>query len=286
MAKAEWQATTRFIEQALEVLEREEPMTIRQLFYRLVSARVIENTLSGYRRVSWTLTKIRKDGRCPFDWIVDRSRPEYTPSVWEDAKEYLTMCKVGYRKDYWHDQPKYVEVWVEKDAIVGAIEPVTDELGVPIRVGRGFLSTTRVAEIAKMLARVGKGKHIFYLGDHDPSGQCIEQEVKGRILSLGSKPFKLVRLAIHPEDITKFDLPPLRVKDSDSRTAKFTAKYGSECVELDALPPAELRRRLRAAIEALLDVEKWDRAALVEKVESASIMRFMEQFANDRTRRL
>ena len=79
------------------------------------------------------------------------------------------------------------------------------------------------------------------------------------------------RLAIHKSDIADFDLPPLRIKDTDGRAAKFLAKHGEDCVELDALPPAELRRRITEAVEELQDGELWQRAVEVEKVELASI---------------
>ena len=121
---------------------------------------------------------------------------------------------------------------------------------------------------------------IFYCGDHDPSGRNAEEEGLSRVLTHYRKitggsqvsDVKLRRLAIHKEDIGKFHLPPLRVKDTDSRTPGFVRKYGYDCVELDALPPNELRTRIRVAVTALLDQVAWDRAIAVEKVELASII--------------
>ena len=113
---------------------------------------------------------------------------------------------------------------------------------------------------------------MFFLGDHDASGRDIERDWKKRLLDNGSGPFELRRLAIHPEDIAKFNLPPQRVKSTDSRARKFIKKYGQQCVELDALPPTELRRRIRESVEALLDRKAWDRAIAVEKVEIQNII--------------
>jgi hypothetical protein len=79
------------------------------------------------------------------------------------------------------------------------------------------------------------------------------------------------RLAIFKSDIKMFRLPPLQIKDSDSRAHDFQRQHGTKCVELDALPPDELRRRLRVAIEDLIDVDLWNRAIAVEKIELASI---------------
>jgi hypothetical protein len=285
MAKAEWQGTTRFVEKLLSILEQEQPMTIRQLFYRAVSAGEIGNDLRNYKRVSRVMTKVREDGRCPFEWIVDRSRPAYEPTVWGDPYGYAATVQTSYRKDHWFLQPQHVECWTEKDAIIGSIAGVTDELGVTVRVCRGFLSATKAHEIAVILAAIKKPKTVFYLGDHDPSGRCIEQEARNRILSYGSGCFKLQRLAIHVADIKKFNLPPLRVKPTDSRTASFLSRYSDKCVELDALPPAELRRRVRTAIEGLLNIAAWNRSLEVEQAELTSIVETVSQWPNLRADR-
>jgi len=255
---------------AVDILSREWPMTIRQLFYRLVSIRFVENNRSDYQRVSRLMTTARDDGRCPFKWIVDRSRPEYSPNVFDDAAGYAEAVKCSYRKNYWATQPNHCEVWVEKDAIIGSIQSVTDELGVTVRVGRGFLSTTKAHEIAERFKSISKPITVFYLGDHDPSGRIIEADLAARIEKYGSH-FALKRLAIFAGDIRKFGLPPLRVKMTDSRAKGFLSKYSDSCVELDALPPIELRKRIREAVEERLDRNLWNRAIEVERVELASI---------------
>lgn len=280
MAQGEWKSTTQLIEAGLRILKKENPMTIRQLFYRLVSNGTVDNSMPDYHHVSAVMTKARLDSRCPYDWIVDRSRPTYTPYVFEDPGEYAESVKTGYRKDYWADQPCHVEIWTEKDAIIGSIEPVTDELGVTVRVARGHFSTTRIHDIAQEFVlhkRRGKNIHVLYLGDHDPSGIVIQSNGSERLeelleKSLGEGPwYSIVRLAILKQDITKFRLPPLRIKSSDPNAEKFRRKFGTAGVELDALPPEELRRRLREAIESRIDKSKWDRAIAVEKVELRSI---------------
>src|SRR5215831_5435 len=99
---------------------------------------------------------------------------------------------------------------------------------------------------------------LFYLGDHDPSGRLIETDLAARIRKYKAR-FVMKRLAIHPADIAKFNLPPLRVKETDSRANGFLRKYSNRCVELDALPPVELRNRIRQAIETMMDKGLWDR---------------------------
>jgi len=282
MAQGEWKSTTGLIERAAEILAEESPMTVRQLFYRLVSAGAIQNIRNDYQKVSAALTKARNDGRVDFALIVDRSRPEYRPNVFDDAAQYAKVVRRSYRKDYWQSQPERCEVWCEKDAVVGSIQVLTDELGVTVRVARGFLSTTRAFELARSIGgRSEKPMTAFYLGDHDPSGRLIETDLAERIRAYGAK-FTIKRLAIHAADIAAFRLPPLRVKESDSRAASFLRRYSNRCVELDALPPTELRRRIREAVENLIDQELWDRAVKVEKAELASIQEIVTRWPGRR----
>jgi hypothetical protein len=261
MAKAEWTKTTDLIRVATAILEGEYPMTIRQLFYRMVSVGAIDNNRSCYQMVSRIMTTARKDGRCSFDYITDRSRPEYIPNVFEDAAGYAEAVKRSYRKDYWATQPNHVEVWTEKDAIIGCIQPLTDKLGITVRVGRGFSSTTKKHEISRLFQEITKNIFVLYLGDHDPSGVAIEDNL---------------RWSIHHSDIRAFNLPPLRVKETDSRSDAFVAYHGSECVELDALPPNVLRQRIENAVIELRDAVLWDRAIAAEAVELASIISTVE----------
>lgn len=272
MARNEWRKTTALITAALPILSIQWPVTIRQLFYRMIGVEGIVNDAASYKLISRIMTKARRDGRCPREWICDRTRPTYEPSVWSNPREYADAVKCGYRRDYWQGQTCHIEIWCEKDTVTGSIQPITDELGISVRVGRGFNSETRVYEIAQIFKNTGKRNIVLFLGDHDASGRDIERDWRKRLVENGSGPFELRRLAIHQEDIAKFNLPPQRVKFSDSRAHQFIKRYGNQCVELDALPPTELRRRIREAVEGLLDKTAWDRAVAVEQVEIQSIV--------------
>jgi hypothetical protein len=242
-----------------------------------VSIHALENSTPDYHKLIRVMTLARGREEIPFEWIVDRSRPTYSPCVFDDLKDGLTALRNCYRKDYWQGQRSHVEVWAEKDAITGAIQPVTDELGVTLRVSRGFASTTRVHEIAQEIAGIPEPIYVYYLGDHDPSGRAIELDLCERI-SKCMVSFHMERLAILAEDIGAFKLPPLQVKPSDSRTAGFLRKFGSRCVELDALPPDELRRRVRATIGGHIEWEAWGRMLIVENAEKKSIENFVHRW--------
>jgi hypothetical protein len=105
MARNEWKKTTQLVKAAVEILEREHPMTLRQCFYRLVSIGELGNCLADYRRLSKVLTVSRNDGRIDFDWIVDRSRPNYSVSAWANLRDFGEAVLASYRRDNWQDQP-------------------------------------------------------------------------------------------------------------------------------------------------------------------------------------
>lgn len=276
MARAQWTSSHKLIEAAYNVLSVEQPMTVRQCFYRLVSNGTLENNRAEYVKVSRILTKARKLEEIPFEWIVDRSRPSYSPSVYDDLAQGLRILRKYYRRDYWQDQPYHPEIWCEKDAVVGSIESVTDERGVAIHVCRGFTSTTRAHDIAdRFTCCSNKPITVFYLGDHDPSGREIEKDITSRVKNYTDAAFEIRRLAIHQSDIQEYHLPPLRVKDSDSRSRQFKAEYGEDCVELDALPPDVLRQRIADAIDDLIDWEAWERAIVIESAERESITKIV-----------
>src|SRR3954452_13666185 len=59
----------------LDVLRQDQPMTVRQVFYRLVSAGAIAKTEAEYKTtVVRLLGEMRLDGQVPFGWIADNTR--------------------------------------------------------------------------------------------------------------------------------------------------------------------------------------------------------------------
>jgi hypothetical protein len=288
-------STVELITYARRLLAESNPMTLRQLHYAIFSRREIpyENDQAAYKRLSRATTAARRNyRRCELDakayghesfearnainpkWMVDQTRAPKTVSCWHDVGEYVDAVKRSYRRDNWERQPYYVEVWSEKATILGSIRPVTERWGVTTRVLHGFGSAGMEHDAGQLFEHRDSEKLIavFFLGDHDPSGRVIEQDIHRRVEAAGV-PFELTRLAIHAEDIAAFNLPPQKIKATDSRAAGFRRAYGDEAatVELDALPPDELRRRIDVAIGRLVDHEQWSRDLAVQELEYSTI---------------
>jgi hypothetical protein len=278
--------TVELIEYARRLLEADHPQTLRQLHYAIFSKQEIDyaNDKASYSRLSRATTTARRAYRewelageigtepgatIPPDWMVDEGRQPETVSVWDDAAGYIETVKRCYRRDNWQDQAHHAEVWSEKGTIMGAIRPIADKWGFTIRVCHGFGSTGMEQQIGECFERVAKPITVFYLGDHDPSGHSIEEDIHRRVEVASGCEFIMRRLAIHPADIEAFNLPPQKIKASDSRAAGFREQFGSTAatVELDALPAAELRERVEQAVTTLVDFEKWERQVAVQQAE-------------------
>jgi hypothetical protein len=294
MARSEWKESTELIEAALRILKEIAPATVRQTFYQLVVVELITNCDAAYRRVSRLLTIARRDGRIPFEMIVDRSRQTHDHAGWDDLEHLaynMDLMLKEYRRDYWQDQPIHTEVILEKDAMSGSIMPVVKDYGLMLHPVRGFDSTANVHLIAKRLVgrrRAGKRVHILYLGDFDASGTDMDRDVKARLeeyMNLvqrdeGKPPnqdlcqVELERVAIFQGDIDRYRLPPQKVKSSDPRAKAFVRRHGRRTVELDALNPDVLRRRLRSAIERHIERQRWERARMVEEAQRNTCQRY------------
>jgi hypothetical protein len=289
--------TIELIKFARTLLGKFHPMTLRQLHYAIFSTSKIayENTPKDYKRLSRVTTMARRlyrclelqgidggDGTIDPAWIVDETRETRHTSSWLDLSGYMDTVKRAYRRDNWQNQSNYCEVWSEKATVLGSLRPLADDLGITLRNCKGYGSTGMESRIGEDFAAISKPITVFFLGDHDPSGRDIERDIYRRAQTASGKNFTLKRLAIHPNDIQLYDLPPQRIKETDSRAAGFRRRFGTgaHTVELDALPVDELRRRVRVETEALIEWDLWSRQLEIQDVELKSIADFADRMKN------
>jgi hypothetical protein len=97
--------TLKLLEVACEVLAQQHPMTVRQVYYQLVSRQVIENNRGQYQAVSNALVDASKEGVIPWDWIEDRLRRPREVPMWDNLAERVDSVVWGYRRNVWPTQP-------------------------------------------------------------------------------------------------------------------------------------------------------------------------------------
>jgi len=261
------------------LLEDEQPVTIRHLFYRLVSKGIIEKSEAEYKNVVCRLTaEMRLEGELPFEWLVDETRWMRKPATFSSPEAALENCRNTYRRAMWDAQPYYVEVWCEKNAIASILYEETHKYDVPLMAAVGFSSLSFLKSTARIIEAKKKTTRIFYFGDHDPSGLAISQTIEARMKQFAPDvEIHLERLTIRPEQIKEWNLPTRPTKMTDSRAKNFDG----ESVEVDAVPAAQLQQLCRDAIESLVDAKAWNTVRVAEESERESLSTFIEMYRSN-----
>lgn len=242
------------------------PLTLRQVYYRLVAAQVIENTKSKYNDLSKVIKQMRLDKMLPWDVIEDRTRRVSGKRGYTDAGEYLrekvdSMGYTGFSRCMVQGQEKYIEIWVEKDALSRVFEDVAWDYCIRCVTCKGYQSISFLKayrERAQKALDNNQEPVVLYFGDFDPSGvQMFEAAQNSLENDFGIHGVRYKRIALNLEDIKNYNLPndPEAVKKTDKRYQAFVDQYGEYAVELDALHPRELKTIAVEAVEGELDME-------------------------------
>ena len=255
-------------------------LTLRQLYYQLVSRDLIPNNIRSYKSIGDVVSQGRLAGLIDWRMIEDRVRIPAINTHWESPAQILKAAASSYYRDRWADQLTHVEVWCEKDAVSNIIEPVCRKWDVIFMANRGYSSQSAMYEAYHRLSAArddDKENWIVYLGDHDPSGIDMTRDIEERIglfLGLGGpgesmdgKPYfdGVERIALNMDQVEEYNPPENPAKQTDSRFAGYAAEHGESSWELDALEPSVLSALVETAILKHLDVEKFKRVADLEK---------------------
>jgi hypothetical protein len=234
-------------------------LTLRQLYYQLVSRDIIPNKQTEYKRLGSIVNDARLAGLIDWNSIEDRTRNLCSLAHWDTPQSIVSSAAKQYRVDMWEGQEWRPEVWIEKDALLGVIEGVCEELDVPFFSCRGYTSQSEMWGASVRLLRYAKAGQIpiiYHLGDHDPSGKDMTRDIRDRMeMFMGG--IKLDRLALNMDQIEHYHPPPNPAKTTDSRYAGYIAEFGEESWELDALEPSVIAALIRVAVGRLIDVPTW-----------------------------
>lgn len=257
-------------------------LSLRQIYYQLVAKQIIPNQVAAYQKLSRLCVIGRDEGLLPEDAFADRLRQVDKLSSWIDLQDFMETVEVSYHKDKWQNQPAYLEIWTEKDALRNVLSEVTYEYDVSLMVVRGQVSRTAIYQAYERFREqieVGKECHLYYAGDFDPSGLSIYQSLKDRLSSFGDigRKIKFERIALTPEQIATYHLPSDPGKESDPNYKRFVMEYGDQVVELDSLPPDALRGLVRKCIEKHILYELLAQVQKTEARERAKLQEFIMQ---------
>src|SRR5262249_10305095 len=149
----------------IDILSKDNPQTVRQVFYALTVRGVIAKAEIEYQRtVVRLLSEMREAGQIPFEWIADNTRWQRKPSTFTGIEAYLNSAAKFYRRDLWAAMPVYVEVWVEKDALAGVLMEETEVYDVPLMAAKGYASLSFLHSAAMAIEAKGKPAYIYHFG--------------------------------------------------------------------------------------------------------------------------
>lgn len=250
------------------------PLTLRQVFYQLVSREIIENTRSMYTTLSQLLKYARLGGLISWEDMEDRSRKHRADTTYISSYTYVLSeteaLFQSYRVNKMYGQKKYLEVWIEKDALSTLFYQAVSPYCIPLTICRGYSSVSFLHNFKERVIqnrKEGQEAVCLYFGDFDPSGVDMLKAMQKTIEEeLGIEGVKFKRIALTPEQIEEHNLPhsPEALKEADSRSKKHIEAFGRLAVELDALSPNVLTNLIHTAIQEEIDIDK---ALILQDIE-------------------
>jgi hypothetical protein len=264
-----------------EVLEQDNPQTVRQVFYALTVRGVISKQEVEYHRtVIRLLVDMREAHEIPFDWLADNTRWQRKPATFVGLDSCLDNTAAFYRRDLWAAAPVYVEVWCEKDALAGVMIEETNPYDVPLMVARGYASISFLHSAAKAIKAKGKPAYIYHFGDLDPSGVDAARDIEAKLRRYApGAEIHFERPAVTREQEQQWNLPTRPTKTTDTRAKKFIGTS----VELDAIPAATLRGLVRESIERHIDKEQIKFLRIVEASERELLTKWADTLKGARS---
>ena len=252
------------------VAEADRPVSIRHIFYRMVTQNLVEKSANGYQQLQKATVDMRDGGALPYSWIEDSSRRAYMNTGYAGVGNYAQAAASIYRRDYWASTDTLVEVWCESRSLAGVLGQVCREYLVPLFPSSGFSSLSFTYQAATHIQESGRANAvILYVGDYDQAGVLIDRAIESRLRTfLADWPGELSfeRLAVNDDQIDRMGLPTRPPKASDTRSPSVT-----RAVEAEAIPAPTMRGIVSASLQALIPEQVLTVQRLIEEQERDDI---------------
>lgn len=294
-------------------------LTLRQIYYQFVARDLLANNQANYKRLGNMLDRARLAGLLDWNSIVDRTRNLSSQPHWRSVDSLLQGAANGYGNDLWRNQPRRVEIWVEKEALADVVDQAASRWDCSWFACRGYVSQSEMWSAGQRIGRyveAGQAVTIVHLGDHDPSGIDMTRDITDRLnrfvgmdylrkhrgeisganLELvktyddiqewmgqrtgASFGFEVDRIALNMDQIEAYNPPPNFAKLTDSRAQDYIETYGENSWELDALDPRTLDTLIENAITARLDRDLYDAAVESQEDDRGRVREIADAYPN------
>ena len=277
-------ATLATIEQANTIIDEYQlagfTLTLRQLYYQFVARDLIPNSDRSYKNLGKTINDGRLAGLIDWEAIEDRTRFLRSNSHWRTGADVVDSCAQQFQLDKWENQSHYIEVWIEKDALIGVIETICRRLDVPYFACRGYSSQSEQWRAGQRLQSVidqDRKPLIIHLGDHDPSGIDMTRDNQDRLSLFAWADVQVECIALNWDQIEQYEPPPNWAKLTDTRAKAYIEQYGAHSWELDALDPRVIESLIEAKVEQYRDPIAWEMMVEREQVIQSELSLVQQQ---------
>jgi hypothetical protein len=258
-------------------------LTLRQLYYQFVARDILPNKQASYDNLGNVISNGRLAGLIDWSAIEDRTRFLRGRVNWDNPAQMIKSRARTYSIDMWENQHNRMEVWIEKDALVGVIEKVCHENDVDYFACRGYVSQSELYEAGKRIEHYreqGYETIVVHLGDHDPSGIDMTRDNEERLCMFSGGFVEVKRIALNYDQVLQYNPPPNPAKMSDSRAADYVAQHGYSSWELDALEPRVLQRLIQDIIDDHKDQDAWEEREELLAIHRKQLNTVIEQLEN------
>ena len=233
------------------------PLTVRQIFYRLVATVGFDKTETAYARLCETVGRARRAGLIDFATIRDDGTARYEATFWTGPEDFLDGVRSdahAFRLD--RQDGQMVRLWTlcEAGGMAPMLARVASPFGVPVLSSGGFDSLTAKHTLAEELStamRSGAQAEVLHIGDLDPSGEhlftSLAEDVSAMCRTVCGMEPEFTRLAVTRTQAVEMRLPTAPAKPTDRR------RFTGETVQAEAIAPDVLTQLLREAITARRD---------------------------------
>jgi len=196
------------------------PLTIRQIFYRLVGKYSLKKTENNYQYLDKLLVQHRKNKWVEWDRIVDLTRKptkleyhvEVTPEEWINywAKDFINTLS-GYHQPKYGNQEYLVEVWSEHEGLQPLFAKALEYYPITLYFTRGRNSWSNFYESAQRLKQTSRKIIILHFSDADVYGKNMTKNIQDAFdyFKINTQ---VIRVALTDEQVKEWNLPDTQLE--------------------------------------------------------------------------
>jgi len=299
------QAFLRAVQEIVTKMRSYWPLSLRQIHYQLLNDPPLtftpkrskfgdehyryRNDRGSYQALSNLCVDARYLGAIPFYAIDDPTRTfEHRPgfsSVSGFLRQEMENFLLGYNRDKQKSQPKHIEVFVEKNTLLGVVRDVCRDYYVPLTSGRGFAGPSIWRKMSERFDNSGKEEMVLVvISDFDPEGLELADDAIRSLRDLWNVPINYARVAVTEEQIEEHDLAEdfNPAKETSPRYQSFIDRTGDDKTwECEALELDYLQEELTRVIEENMNMEIFEKEQELEESDTEEIHRVRSELARN-----